>query len=47
MKSTDFMLTFAIVAVLAAISPPAISYYYGETGPMTASLKTSILVAAN
>ena len=47
MKSVDVLLTFAIVAALAAISPPAISFYYGETGPMTATLNTAIALAAH
>ena len=47
MKSVNLLLTFAIVAVLAAISPPAISYYYADSSPLTASLNYSVELAAN
>ena len=45
-KSVNLLLTFAIVGGLAAISPPAISYYYGDTGPMSASLSNTIQLAS-
>ena len=35
MKSINIVLAFLIVAGMAAISPPAISFYYGDSGPMT------------
>jgi len=47
MKSVNLFLTFAIVAVLAAISPPAISFYYADSAPLTASLSYSPDLAAN
>lgn len=46
-KSVNLFLTFAIVGGLAAISPPAISFYYGDSGPISASLKGEIRLASN
>ena len=47
MKSVDLFLTVANVAVLAAISPPAISYYYADTGPIVVSSSYSPELASN
>jgi hypothetical protein len=44
--SINLLLTFAIVGGLAAISPPAISYYYGDPGPISASLAGEIRLAS-
>lgn len=45
-KSVNLFLTFAIVGGLAAISPPAITFYYGDSGPISASLKHEIQLAS-
>lgn len=45
-KSVNLLLTFAILGGLAAISPPAISFYYGDPGPISSSLSKDIRLAS-
>ncbi|HMB47261.1 MAG TPA: hypothetical protein VKN63_03185 [Afifellaceae bacterium] len=46
MNKATLLLTFTIVAGLAAISPPAISFYYADESPLIASLGSAGPAAA-